>query len=103
MGWGESDRSDDKKFVRWAKQVKSRDNFCCQVCSKEGVYLESHHLWSWSAYPEKRYDIENGICLCQKCHQHFHAIFGTNCTEYDFNQFVEIYKTFEAIIKASLK
>ena len=50
-------------------EVKKRDNWKCKIDNLdcEGR-LESHHILSWKDYPELRYDINNGICLCKKHH-----------------------------------
>lgn len=53
----------------WAKAVKRRDNYTCQRCgchSKRGMH--AHHIWSFAEFPEKRYDIDNGVTLCAQCH-----------------------------------
>ncbi len=86
-----SDRSDDPEFVRWAKAVKVNNNFVCQICGASGVYLEAHHKNSWNAYPDQRYDLDNGITLCQHHHRSFHEQFGYgNNTEYQYQQYEEI-------------
>lgn len=62
-------RGMDGKAWRWAMAVKRRDQFTCQRCgltSKSGMH--AHHLWSFRDYPEKRYDVENGVTLCRRCH-----------------------------------
>ena len=92
-------RFEDPDYLEWAKQVKERDNYHCQLCS-QGFQLHSHHLNGWNLFIDQRYDIDNGITLCRQCHDHFHLMFqkGGN-TKYQFEQFRQIYKLFEKIIK----
>ena len=40
-----------------------------EICRKVGVYLTAHHIKSWKNYPELRFDINNGITLCEDCHK----------------------------------
>jgi hypothetical protein len=30
--------------------------------------LQVHHVWPKSLYPDKAYDLDNGIVLCASCH-----------------------------------
>lgn len=94
------DRSKDEKYVEWAKKVKERDKFQCQICGKENVYLHSHHLYSWDIWVNMRYDVENGVTLCYTCHGTFHKIYlkGSN-TRAQFEQFKKSF----SIIKKALK
>lgn len=59
----------DSAYQLWVSQVKKRDNNECafkgQNCSG---YLIVHHILPWRDYPELRYEIKNGITLCQYHH-----------------------------------
>lgn len=66
----------DLKYKQWSKQIKEQANFICDICGQHGYDLNSHHLNSWNAYKEQRYDLANGVCLCDKCHKEFHHIYG---------------------------
>ena len=85
------DRFQNPKHIKWAKDVKDRDNYMCQICGKTDIYLNSHHLDSYDTFIEKRFDESNGICLCQKCHDRFHSIYGHGKnTRYQFKEFSEL-------------
>ena len=71
-----ADRSKLKKHNRqigtrhseWVKACKERDGKKCKLRNKEcSGQLEVHHIFRFSEYPELRYEISNGICVC-----HFH-------------------------------
>jgi len=47
---------------KWAKQIRGRDNFTCQLCGKK-VFI-AHHI----DYDPDNFDEDNGICLCRSCH-----------------------------------
>lgn len=53
----------------WRKKVYERDDYTCQECGQRGVRLEVHHIKSFTHYPDIRWDINNGLTLCYKCHQ----------------------------------
>ncbi len=95
------DRKDDYHFTRWARAVKQRDHHMCQVCGRRGVYLNSHHIKSWNSCPEERYDMDNGVTLCDPCHKMFHDRYGFgDNTEEQFEEFCQIS---EMLIKAVKK
>lgn len=48
--------------------VFQRDDFTCQICYKEGEYLQVDHIKKWSDYPELRFNMDNCRTLCMPCH-----------------------------------
>jgi len=56
-------------YKLWRTAVFERDGYICQVCRKVGIYLTAHHIKSWSKYPKSRFEINNGITLCEDCHK----------------------------------
>lgn len=70
------------EYLNWRNNVYKRDNYTCKKCMKKGGELQAHHIYNFSEYEELRYDINNGITLCKKCHSpnykgSFHSIYGT--------------------------
>jgi 5-methylcytosine-specific restriction endonuclease McrA len=66
----------ERSLKRWALKVIAKSGKVCQCCSQVGGDLEAHHLWSYESYPDKRHQIDNGMCLCKSCHVKFHQTFG---------------------------
>ena len=85
-------------YKEWVREVFKRDNFTCQCCGKHGGNLNAHHLYNFSEYENLRYDVENGITLCEECHlvnypNSFHSIYGErNNTPEQVYEFIENYK-----------
>lgn len=76
-----SDRTQLKKFndvakdrrsyiyKNWRTEILKRDNWKCKIDNKECKgRLEVHHILGFTEHPELRYDINNGITLCQFHH-----------------------------------
>ncbi len=62
------------KYEKWRSAVFKRDNFQCQFCgirASKGriVRLNAHHIKSFADFTKKRFNINNGITLCKKCHK----------------------------------
>lgn len=56
------------EYKAWRNAVFARDNYTCQECGANGVYLEVDHVKPWAEHPELRYVIDNGRTLCVACH-----------------------------------
>ncbi|HLG28330.1 MAG TPA: hypothetical protein VI423_11135 [Paenisporosarcina sp.] len=95
------ERWNDPESIEWAKKIKERDNYTCQICRRYGVPLNSHHLNSWDFFVEERYVLANGITLCTCCHSDFHFVYGRGKnTKY---QFAEYKRSVDVFRKAILK
>lgn len=74
-----------REYKEWRTAVYERDDYTCQCCEVRGGRLNAHHLNQFADYPDFRYDVNNGITLCVKCHDSiedgsFHKIYGTHNT-----------------------
>ena len=59
----------DGEYKQWALKVKKRDENTCQMKSEScSGYNTVHHIKPWATYPESRYEVLNGIILCQGHH-----------------------------------
>lgn len=56
------------EYAAWRKKVLTRDKFCCQMCGYTKK-LNVHHIKRWADFPALRFEISNGIALCNKCHK----------------------------------
>ena len=56
----------------WRKSVFERDKYICQLCGKQGGKLNAHHIKPWAEHKDLRFEVGNGITLCEKCHKQIH-------------------------------
>ena len=73
----------NQKNYDFIKKVLQRDNYTCQLCGEYGQKLVVHHLNGYNWDKENRYNVDNGVTLCEKCHKAFHKIYknGNNTKE----------------------
>ena len=68
----------------WIKEVYKKCFYTCQCCGESKHLIKNaHHIYNFAEYPNLRYDVNNGILLCSKCHSHtesgsFHSVYGTH-------------------------
>lgn len=78
-----------KEYRQWRIAVVRRDK-CCLICESRKL-RSAHHIEDASYHPESRYDVENGVTLCSKCHINFHTNFKKSfrmkCTKDDWENF----------------
>lgn len=79
------------KIKQWSKSVKERDLYVCKACNIHQNVI-AHHIFSYMAYPDKRYDLDNGVTLCKKCHSNFHKLFGLINDDEQLSYFIWLHK-----------
>lgn len=79
------------EYRTWRNKIFIHDNYTCLKCKKEGIYLHAHHIYNFAQYPKLRFDVNNGITFCKKCHTLFHHIYGVkNNTKEQIEKFLII-------------
>jgi len=65
------DITDSAEYKEWRKKVYLRDGYRCKMpdCNSRSRDIAAHHIYPKKKYPEKQFDIDNGITLCRKCHE----------------------------------
>jgi 5-methylcytosine-specific restriction endonuclease McrA len=58
----------DRARVEWRLNVYRRDGFLCRGCKTPGKRLNAHHILPKSVFPERQFDVDNGMTLCVDCH-----------------------------------
>jgi len=72
-------RKPDRKLAEWSRQVRERDGNQCLFPRVEATFLgpckgriDPHHIAPRGRRPDKKYDVDNGICLCRLHHNWVH-------------------------------
>ena len=60
-----------KRYEDWRDLVIEAANGKCQICNKESQLIP-HHIKTWKDYPTLRYQVDNGLAICNKCHMEIH-------------------------------
>lgn len=106
--------SSEKKAIRKAFRdaCYKRDKYCCVMCGfksseeKAEQELDAHHVTDRNLLPNGGYVKENGISLCDSCHQKaeiFHST-GTSLEGYSPDDlYKKINSNYEKAVKASNK
>jgi len=63
-----------KKYHDWRCRIFERDSWTCQSCKKIGGKLQAHHIKSWRHFEGLRFEVSNGITLCEGCHKLLHKL-----------------------------
>lgn len=75
--------------INWSKEVYKRDWYKCKICGSRKS-INAHHLNSYHAFPDERFDIGNGITLCVEHHKDFHKQYGyRNNTKEQFEEYMK--------------
>lgn len=80
------------EYTEWRNKVYERDSYTCVKCGdNKGGNLNAHHIESWFESPEKRFELDNGVTLCEDCHKDFHKVYGYgNNNRKQYNQWLHI-------------
>ena len=77
------------EYKEWRIKVWSRDKNLCKVCNTRQKVMIAHHLDGFNAFPEKRFDVDNGVTLCDRHHIAFHTSYGFgNNTKSQFEEYL---------------
>ena len=78
------------KDREWKISIFQRDKRICKKCGKEKRNLVAHHINSYDIHEKERYDINNGVTLCEECHKDFHHKYGYGKnTREQFEEFIK--------------
>jgi 5-methylcytosine-specific restriction endonuclease McrA len=56
------------EYQEWTKSVMRRDEWTCRKCGVIGGRLHAHHILGWAKHESERYNVDNGLTLCEGCH-----------------------------------
>jgi len=59
------------RYAKWRKDVLAAGKRECANCG-ETKNLDTHHIHRFLKFPELRYEVGNGLVLCEPCHYGLH-------------------------------
>ncbi len=88
-----------REYRVWRAIVIRRDKRC-RMCGTI-KHRQAHHLESGAYFPDKRFDPDNGVCLCRDCHLTlFHGLFmggaRKKTTRSHYERFARLWKKISA-------
>ena len=86
-----------REYRKWRVSVIRRDARC--VCCTSIKRRQAHHLEDGSHNPDLRFNTDNGVTLCYKCHTALHTMYKKSyrqkCTQDDFINYLDMYRFVE--------
>ena len=75
----------EQRYEHWRQFCLNRDGNTCYLCDtkEEDIpkgkktadsHLHVHHIRQWHKFEESRFDTNNGVSLCPKCHRKEHRL-----------------------------
>lgn len=63
--------TDSAEYKNWRLCVYKRDGYRCKMpkCCSQSRDIAAHHIYPKRQYPEKQFEVANGITLCRSCHE----------------------------------
>lgn len=58
------------KRQKWVRELKEKYSHCCICGSRENLTV--HHVIQVPNYERLYYNTDNGVVICQKCHNEYH-------------------------------
>jgi len=78
-----------KEYKVWRELIFERDDWTCSKCLNRDGDINCHHILNFSSNEDLRFNIDNGITLCKKCHREFHIKYGfKNNTKEQLDEFL---------------
>ena len=79
------------EYNNWHDEVINRDKGVCQICGGN-KHLHAHHIFSYNQHPDLRVNVDNGITLCQFCHNKYHSYYSKNATPQTLIKFIKRFR-----------
>lgn len=83
------------KFKKISAECLKRADYTCDIYGVRGIALNAHHLDSWHSNKDKRFDLDNLVCISEKAHKEFHILYGRkNNTRKQYDLFKKMLKKY---------